>query len=79
MRSFSVTVTVDQDVLDRVDRAIAEGAFPNRSRAFQEAIVAKLRRPDWRLLARECAKLSPAAEQAMADEGGRSADERAGI
>ena len=40
-----------------------------RSRAVQEAIFDKLQRLQRSRLTRECAKLDPAFEQALADEG----------
>jgi hypothetical protein len=43
--------------------------FRSRSQAIQNAITEKLERLDRSRLARECAKLSPPEEQAMADEG----------
>jgi Arc/MetJ-type ribon-helix-helix transcriptional regulator len=42
--------------------------FPNRSKAIQQAVEEKLARADRSRLARECAKLDPRAEQALADE-----------
>jgi Arc/MetJ-type ribon-helix-helix transcriptional regulator len=43
--------------------------FPNRSRAIQIALQEKLERQEGARLAAECAKLDPAYEQAMAEEG----------
>ena len=43
--------------------------FPNRSRAVQTAVAEKLARMGRNRLAEECAKLDPAYEQALADEG----------
>jgi len=43
--------------------------FPNRSRAIQVAVKEKLARLHHSILARECAKLDPEYEKALADEG----------
>lgn len=69
MRSAKIAVTIDQDLLIRVDRLVKQKRFPNRSRAVQEALHEKLDRLDRGRLARECDKLDPAFEQCLADEG----------
>ena len=69
MRSAKIAVTIDPDLLARLDRLVKERRFPNRSRAVQEALRDKLERLDRSRLARECAKLDPAFEQRLAEEG----------
>ncbi len=69
MAASKVAVTIDVRLLKRLDRPVASGKFPNRSRAIQEAVREKLGRPDRSRLAREAAKLDVAFEQAMAEEG----------
>ena len=69
MRSAKIAVTIDQDLLLRLDRLVKERRFPNRSRAVQEALRDKLERLERSRLARECAKLDPAFEQHLAEEG----------
>ncbi len=69
MRTIKVAVTIDQNLLKRLDRLVAARLFPSRSRAVQEAIRDKLQRLDQNRLARECAKLDPVYEQALAEEG----------
>jgi metal-responsive CopG/Arc/MetJ family transcriptional regulator len=64
-----VAISLDQDVLARLDRLVRQQAFPNRSKAIEEAVKEKLERLDRSRLARECAKLDPAFEKALADEG----------
>jgi metal-responsive CopG/Arc/MetJ family transcriptional regulator len=64
-----VTISIDQSLLKRVDRLVRSHVFPNRSHVIQEALQEKIARIDSRRLARECAKLHPAEEQALADEG----------
>jgi metal-responsive CopG/Arc/MetJ family transcriptional regulator len=68
MRSAKVAITMDRNLLGRVDALVRQKAFPNRSRAIQEAVEEKLARIDRSRLARECAKLDPKTEQALADQ-----------
>jgi metal-responsive CopG/Arc/MetJ family transcriptional regulator len=69
MSSAKIAITIDQDLLIRLDRLVKERRFPNRSRAVQEALRDKLERLERSRLARECAKLDPLFEQQLADEG----------
>jgi metal-responsive CopG/Arc/MetJ family transcriptional regulator len=69
MARAKIAITIDQETLDEVDRMVAERLFPNRSQAIQEALDEKLARLSRSRLARECAKLDPLFEQALADEG----------
>jgi len=64
-----VAITIDEELLRRVDLMVEQRRFPNRSRAIQEAVREKLERMDRTRLARECAKLNRALEQKMAEEG----------
>jgi Arc/MetJ-type ribon-helix-helix transcriptional regulator len=67
-RIVKIAVTLDREMVVRLDELVAENRFPSRSRAIQEAIRDKLQRLQRNRLARECAKLDPAFEQAMAEE-----------
>jgi metal-responsive CopG/Arc/MetJ family transcriptional regulator len=69
MRTAKIAVTIDQELLSRLDRLVQEQRFPNRSRAVQEALRDKLDRLERSRLARECAKLDPKVEQQLAEEG----------
>jgi len=69
MPAAKVAISLDEDVLARVDRLVRQRAFPNRSKAIEEAVKEKLERLDRSRLARECAKLDPVFEKALADEG----------
>jgi metal-responsive CopG/Arc/MetJ family transcriptional regulator len=69
MGAAKVAITIEEELLERIDRLVDQRKFPNRSRAIQEAIRDKLERMDRGRLARECAKLDRAVEQKMADEG----------
>jgi Arc/MetJ-type ribon-helix-helix transcriptional regulator len=63
-----VAVTLDSELIRRVDRLVKAARFPNRSQAIEVALAEKLERLDRARLARECAKLDPKEERALADE-----------
>lgn len=69
MSTAKVAITMDEDLLKRLDRLVKNRLFENRSRAIQEAVSEKLARLERGRLARECAKLDRALEQNMAEEG----------
>jgi metal-responsive CopG/Arc/MetJ family transcriptional regulator len=69
MARAKVAISLDENTLDRLDRLVKNQVFPNRSRAIQEAVEEKLSRLDRSRLARECAKLDPAFEKSLAEEG----------
>jgi len=69
MATAKVAVTLDEKTLDRLDQLIRRHKFRNRSKAIQEAVQEKLARLERSRLARECAKLDPTFEKAMAEEG----------
>ncbi len=65
-----IAITLDDDLLRRVDALVEKRRFPSRSRAIQEAVREKLERLERGRLARECAKLDKDVEQRLAEEGG---------
>jgi metal-responsive CopG/Arc/MetJ family transcriptional regulator len=69
MTTDKVAITIDRQILMRLDRLVAEKRFPNRSRAIQEAVEEKLTRLDRTRLAREAGQLDRRFEQKFADEG----------
>jgi Arc/MetJ-type ribon-helix-helix transcriptional regulator len=69
MSTAKVAITLDEDLLKRLDRLVKNRLFENRSRAIQEAVSEKLARLERGRLARECAKLDRKFEQIMAEEG----------
>jgi Arc/MetJ-type ribon-helix-helix transcriptional regulator len=69
MTRAKVAISLDREALERVDRLVRQGVFPSRSRAIEAALADKLERLERHRLAREAAKLDPAVEQAMAEEG----------
>jgi Arc/MetJ-type ribon-helix-helix transcriptional regulator len=78
MSKTKVAITIEQPLLAYIDQLVAAQIFPNRSRAIEDAIEEQLERLEHGRLARECAKLNPAFEQALAEEGFVGNDRRAG-
>ena len=69
MARSKIAITIDQNLLYRLDFLVKSQRFANRSRAIQEAVAEKLARIERSLLAQECAKLDPKFEQEMAEQG----------
>lgn len=69
MASAKIAVSLNKETVDRLDRLVGEGVYPSRSRAIQEALEERLDRISRDRLSRECAKLDPAYEAALAEEG----------
>jgi Arc/MetJ-type ribon-helix-helix transcriptional regulator len=69
MGRAKIAITVDEQALAEIDRLVVEGVFPNRSKAIEAAVQERIARQSRSRLARECAKLDKAEEQALADEG----------
>ncbi len=69
MAKTKVAVTLDAKLLQQLDALVAERRFPNRSQAIETAIADQLVRAQHTRLARECAKLDPHEEKALAEEG----------
>ena len=69
MSVIRITISLDRSLVEQVDRMVREGEYPSRSRAIQDALQERLRRVSRDRLTRECAKLDPAREIQLADEG----------
>ena len=69
MPKTKVAITLDAALLGRVDALVARREFPSRSQAIEIALAEKLARARRTRLARECAKLDPEDEKALAEEG----------
>jgi metal-responsive CopG/Arc/MetJ family transcriptional regulator len=69
MGRSKIAISLDEQVLNRVDRLVKEALFPNRSQAIQIAVEEKLKRLERSRLADECAKLDPEFEKSLAEEG----------
>jgi metal-responsive CopG/Arc/MetJ family transcriptional regulator len=69
MPRSKVAISMEESTLHRLDVLVRQRVFPSRSQAIQSAVEEKLERMDRGRLARECAKLDPAFENALAEEG----------
>ena len=69
MPKTKVALTLDTELLHRVDHLVARQRFQNRSQAIETALAEKLARLSRTRLAEECAKLDRREEQGLADEG----------
>ena len=69
MSVAKITISIDQQLLNRLDTLVRSQIFPSRSQAVQSAVQEKITRLDKTRLAQECAKLDPVEEQALAEEG----------
>ena len=69
MTADKIAITLERDLLGRLDKLVAAGRFPSRSRAIQLAVEAQIDRVERRRLAQESLKLDPTAEQTLAEEG----------
>lgn len=69
MATAKVAITLETELLKRLDRLVRNRQFANRSRAIQSAVSEKLARLESGRLAKECAKLEPAQERKLAEAG----------
>ncbi len=69
MATSKVAISIDSDLLSKVDLLVSQRVFPNRSKAIQEALTDKLTLLRQNRLASECAKLELQVEQNLAEEG----------
>jgi len=69
MPKTKIAIAIDPATLERLDALVDQAGFPSRSQAVEVAIQEKLERVDRTRLARECAKLDPAFERELAEEG----------
>ncbi len=69
MSTSKVAISIEKNILHQLDRLVSSHVFPNRSKAIQEAVKEKISRINHSRLARECSKLDPVFERALAEEG----------
>ena len=69
MPRSKIAITIDESSLESLDELVEQCVFTSRSQAIQEAVDEKLSRLKRSRLARECAKLDPAFEKSLAEEG----------
>jgi metal-responsive CopG/Arc/MetJ family transcriptional regulator len=64
-----ISISIDKELLKKVDRLVKARAFRSRSEFIEAAVQKKILRTNRSRLARECSKLDKAFEQALADQG----------
>ena len=69
MGKAKIAITIDEEIVGRIDRLVKQRAFTNRSQAIETAMHEKLARLDRSRLAQESSKLDPKSEKALAEEG----------
>jgi len=69
MPKTKVALTLDAELVERVDDLVARRRFRSRSQAIEAALADKLTRLARTRLARESAKLNAKDEKTLADEG----------
>ena len=69
MRKAKIAITLDGNIVERIDLLVKKKTFLNRSQAIEEALKEKLNRLDKSRLATESSKLDPNYERDLAEEG----------
>jgi metal-responsive CopG/Arc/MetJ family transcriptional regulator len=69
MTRVAISISLDTDLLESLDRLVAERLFPDRSQLVQEAIREKLDRLALSRLAQNDAGLGARAEPDLCEEG----------
>lgn len=69
MPKTKIAVTMDADIVRRVDRLVRESRHSSRSSAIEAAVADHLERLARTSLAEACALLDPDEERALAEEG----------
>jgi metal-responsive CopG/Arc/MetJ family transcriptional regulator len=69
MPAIKIAITLDESLLQKIDRLVRRKVYSNRSKAIQAAVAEKIMHLDRNRLARECSQLDPAYEQRLAEEG----------
>ncbi len=69
MGKAKIAITLDEEYIEQIDKLVGKHVFQSRSQAVQEAVGDKLQRIKRSRLSKECAKLDPVFEKAIAEEG----------
>ena len=69
MATAKIAIFLDEGTVKRLDRLVKNRIFPSRSKVIQDAVEEKLKKLEKSRLARECTKLDPDFEKALAEEG----------
>jgi metal-responsive CopG/Arc/MetJ family transcriptional regulator len=68
MGKAKIAITIDEKIVDRLDRLVHQKTFSNRSQAIEQALQEKIQKMDKTRLARESSKLNPREEISLAEE-----------
>lgn len=68
MPAAKIAITVDQKIVNQIDRLVKEGKYKSRSSVIQEALEEKLKSKKRKRLITELAMLDPKEERSLADE-----------
>ena len=69
MSAAKIAISMDQDLLQKLDELVDQEKYQTRSQAIQSIIQKKITKLEHIRLAQECEKLDRTLEQHMADEG----------
>lgn len=69
MTAAKIAITLDNNLLKKLDYFVRHKMFKNRSQAIQSSVYQTIERMEHKCLARECVKLNVDFEQNMAEEG----------
>ena len=69
MATAKIAITMEKELVQKLDYMVKKKIFSNRSKAIQKAVEEKILKYDRIRLAKECAKLDPKFEQKMAEDG----------
>ena len=68
MSVAKIAISIDSNLLKKLDHLVKQKKFKTRSQAIQVAVSNTVAHLEHTRLAQECAKLNPAFEQQLADE-----------
>jgi Arc/MetJ-type ribon-helix-helix transcriptional regulator len=69
MSTAKVAISIDDQLLKKIDSLVEEKIYPNRSNIIQQAVKEKIMRLEKSRLAVECSKLDVDFERKIAEEG----------
>ncbi len=69
MPKQKVAVTIEKDLITKLDLMVSQGKYASRSSAVEDAVIERITKVEKTRLAEESAKLDSSFEQALADEG----------
>ena len=68
MATKKIAITLEENLLDKVNFLVSEGLYPSRSKLIQESLKEKMSNWKRKRLMTELSKLNPKEEQSIADE-----------